>query len=195
MNLLTMPVDRTATNVLPEMQWSREPLHQIESGSPVRTALSSYDFEWTELPMSNVVYYYETGAGEIKLTNFNTWVVQTVFTPPTESHFRNRILQVRLAAKWILEGIQPPTAECRTQAYEIWQRLYAKFGLLPVRVSASVDGGITFSYEHATNGKTLIVEAYNDLEVAALINDSKRIVYSENVKAFDFDCAFLEFNV
>ena len=66
---------------------------------------------------------------------------------------------------------------------------------MPVRVSASVESGIALFYEHATNGRTLFVETYNDLETAALINESNRIVYSENINALDFDCLFLEFNV
>jgi hypothetical protein len=195
MNVLTVPVARTATNVIPESPWPREPVFRIERGSAAQTALSSYDFEWTELPMNEAVYYCTAGVNDVESTNLSTWVVQRIFTPPTESHFRNRILQARLPAKWILEGVQPPTTECRAKAYEIWQRLYTKFGLLPVRVSASVEGGITLCYEHATNSKRLIVETYNDLEVAALVNDSNRIVSSENIKALDFDCAFLEFNV
>ncbi len=194
MNVLTRPVDRTATNVVSEAQWQRQPL-SIEIASAVPTAMSSYDFQWTELPMTDVVYYCTVGSSGVELTNFSTWLVHRAFTPRTESHFRNRILQAKLPAKWILAGVQPPTAECCAKSYEIWQHLYNKFGLLPVRVSASVEGGITLSYENATNGRTLIVETYNDLEVAALINDSKRIAYSENIDALDFDCVFLEFNV
>ncbi len=155
----------------------------------------SYDFEWNKLPMTDMVYNYKTGSGDVELSNFTTWVVDRTFTPPTESHFRNRILQAKLPAKSIVAGVQPPTGECRAKSYEIWQHLYTKFGLLPVRTSASVEGGITLAYEHATNGRTLIVETYNDLEVAALINESKRIVYSENINALNFDCVFLEFNV
>lgn len=139
--------------------------------------------------------YYKAVLSTLKSVNLNTWTVHRVFTPPTESHFHNRILQAQLPAKRILEGVQPPTAACRAKAYEVWQRLYTKFGLLPVRVSASVEGGITLYYEHASNGKTLVVEMYNDLEVAALVNDSKKIVYSENIQGIDLDWAFLEFNV
>lgn len=212
MNLLTVPIDRAATNLLLEKQtmivsgstalapFSVSP-GRVETAvtaatDPTREAsLSATDFRWAEALMYDVVYLYQAASAQVALSNVDTWVVQTVFTPPTESHFRNRILQAKLPAKWILGGVQPPTAECRSLAYKSWKLLYTKFGILPMRVSASVEGGITLYYEHASNGKTLIAEIYNDLEVAALVNDSKKIVYSENIKCLDFDCAFLEFNV
>ena len=157
--------------------------------------MSSSDSKWTDLPNSDLVYSYEADSSGIETADFITWIVHRAFTPPTESHFRSRILQANLPARWILEGAQPPTTECRIKSYKIWRHLYTTFGLLPVRVSASVEGGIMLSYEHATNGKTLIVEIYNDLEVAALVNESKKIIYSETINDSDLDCAFLVFNV
>jgi hypothetical protein len=104
-------------------------------------------------------------------------------------------MQSGLPAKWILKGTQPPTVKARELAYEVWESLYRKFGLLPIRISASVEGGITLSYHQPINGRVLAVEVYNDLEVAALINEGRTIVYSEDVKNLDFDNIFLNLNV
>jgi hypothetical protein len=201
MNLMTVPIDRVATNVALEAEsaFGRPSVvpNLVTAGAErVETTVSSTDFfRWTEFLRKDLIYAYDARDPEVEPANFKTWVVRTVFTPPTESHFRNMILQARLPAKLIFEGVAPPTTECRVQAYEIWKCLYKRFALLPVRVSASVECGITLSYHHATNGRILVVEVYNDLEVAASISDRGAILYSEDVKGLDFDNIFLRFNV
>jgi len=123
-----------------------------------------------------------------------TWILQNRFTPTTESHYLRRIMQVQLAGKWITQGIRPPTQACRSRAYVVWKHLYEQFGLLPIRVAASADEGVSLIYEHS-NGKTLAVEVYNDLEVAALVNRGKEILYSETIDDLNFRPVFLVLNV
>jgi hypothetical protein len=123
-----------------------------------------------------------------------TWTFLTRFTPTTESHYLRRIMQVQLAGKWITQGIRPPTRACRSRAYAVWEHLYKQFGLLPLRVAASADEGISLIYEHS-NGKALAVEVYNDLEVAALVNRGKEILYSETIDDLNFRPVFLVLNV
>src|SRR5689334_22627506 len=139
MNVLTIPISRTATNVVPETVWPRQPISRIRPDPFVGTTLGPYNNEWTESPSREAAFYwqayYKAVLSTLESENLDTWTVHTVFTPPTESHFHNRILQAQVPAKWILEGVQPPTAICRANAYEVWQRLYTKFGLLPIRVS------------------------------------------------------------
>ena len=199
MSTLTIPMPNTATNIASENIWPGHPISKIRSGITLPVAQTTSDFDWTEAPfdeaLQNWQRWYKAEANTCGSIEVGTWIVHTEFTPPTDSHFQNRIMQAALPAKWILAGIHPPTAACRAKAIEVWTRLYRKFGLLPVRVSASVEGGITLCYEHAVSAKTLIIEIYNDLEVAVLVNHSKSIVYSENIAEFDFDQVFLQFNV
>ncbi len=77
MNVLTRSVDRTATDVVLETQWPRLPL-SIGITPAFHTAMSpmsSYGFERTELPMTDMVYNYKTGSGDVELSNFTTWII------------------------------------------------------------------------------------------------------------------------
>ena len=213
MNLSTLPFDRAATNISVQMPpptslsgpttvtpftAAPTPLETtiaVTTGLTREPRLSAIDFRWKESLTRDIFYWYQLAGADVELSNVRSWIVQTVSTPWTETYFRNTVLQAKLPAKWISEGVQPPTVKCRLLAYKAWEHLYTKFGLLPVRVSASVDSGVTLTYNHLTNGRTLFLEVYNDLEVAVVINDSKRIAYSENVENLDFDCTFLNFNV
>lgn len=138
-------------------------------------------------------------SGELRFENLQVgadqkWVIQRQFSPPTELHYLKQITRVRLPVKLIAQGIQPPTRECRSLAYKVWEHLYKNYDRLPIRVAASADGGVSLVYENE-NGKTLTVEVYNDLEIAALVNQRTDILYSEDVDKLDFACPILAFDV
>src|SRR5437870_734963 len=110
MNLTTVPIDRVATNVLePESTFGRPSgehgafetvrgsvapnLFTVGTERVETTPSSTAFFRWTQFVLNELIYAYDARDPEVEAANFKTWVVRTVFTPPTESHFRSMILQ------------------------------------------------------------------------------------------------------
>lgn len=87
-----------------------------------------------------------------------------------------RILKAFYPKEWELENIAKPSISCRQRTADIAINLLKKFELHPDRVRANIEEGITLYYKNYENDKELILEVYNTLEMAALVNKDKKII-------------------
>jgi hypothetical protein len=95
---------------------------------------------------------------------------------------------IRMPEDWAQEGVNPPNIEAKNIAKKTCISLYDDYGLIPIRISPTKEEGIFIYYKHFNNNRELFVEVYNNLEVAALVNDeeNKKIIYSEDIKGCNF---------
>ena len=87
-----------------------------------------------------------------------------------------KILKAFYPKEWELENIAKPSVSCRQRTADIAINLLKKFELHPDRVRANIEEGITLYYKNYENDKELILEVYNTLEMAALVNKDKKII-------------------
>ncbi len=87
-----------------------------------------------------------------------------------------KILKAFYPKEWELENIAKPSISCRQRTADIAINLLKKFELHPDRVRANIEEGITLYYKNYENDKELILEVYNTLEMAALVNKDKKII-------------------
>lgn len=87
-----------------------------------------------------------------------------------------KILKAFYPKEWELENIAKPSISCRQKTADIAINLLEKFELHPDRVRANIEEGITLYYKNYENDKELILEVYNTLEMAALVNKDKKII-------------------
>src|SRR6266487_2061811 len=125
MDLTTIPIDCRATNIVlhpqsptgrPSVDYDvlqgvlRPPVanpRTIDTGGP-ETASTSISFGWMTPFGNDLISICQRPVGQVQSFDA-TWTVRAAFTPPTESHFREMILQAGLPARWILKGSPPPT--------------------------------------------------------------------------------------
>jgi hypothetical protein len=86
-----------------------------------------------------------------------------------------------LSERWISEGIEPPTMECKILAKDFISKLYNDFQLFPRRISATVEEGIYVDYFNIDNERELSIEIYNDLDAAALVTKKNKIILSIDI--------------
>ena len=115
------------------------------------------------------------------------------FESPFERNFRNRIAHLSISSRWWREGISPPSQESKKKALQIFKYLANSQGLVPDRIDASIEGGLTFTYRNYETNRSMIVEVYNGLEVAGVVNEGSAVIYSEDVEDFDFAGLILAF--
>ena len=121
--------------------------------------------------------------------DMDTWCVDFE-TKPVFSHIKtNMINNIVLRKSWEKQGILPPNVACKNEAKKLSFLLFDKYELIPNIVDASIDGGIYIRYWNSINNHSLFVEIYNDLEIAAVVNDEnkKKILASENIENDNFD--------
>jgi hypothetical protein len=87
-----------------------------------------------------------------------------------------KILKAFYPKEWELENIAKPSLNCRQRTADIAINLLNKFELQPDRVRANIEEGITLYYKNYENDKELILEVYNTLEMAVLVNEDKKII-------------------
>ncbi len=100
-----------------------------------------------------------------------------------------KILKAFYPKEWELENIAKPSISCRQRTADMAINLLKKFELHPDRVRANIEEGITLYYKNYENDKELILEVYNTLEMAALVNKDKKII-----RCIDFDKEDANFN-
>jgi len=88
---------------------------------------------------------------------------------------------INLPSKWSVEGIDPPSFACRKLAKAIVIQLLKDYQLYPSRISATIEEGVFINYINHVNKLNLTIEAYNDLEVAAIITRDKEIIFSTDI--------------
>jgi len=108
---------------------------------------------------------------------------------PIYTHIDNLIFRgLKIPEDWTQQGITPPNIEAKKIAQKICFSLYDDYSLIPIRIVPTKEEGVFIYYKNFNNNRTLLVEVYNNLEVAALMNDetNKRILYSEDIKNCNF---------
>lgn len=115
------------------------------------------------------------------------------FESPFERNFRNRLAHLSISSKWWREGISPPSQNSKEKAFLVFRHLANTQEIVPDRIDASIEGGITFSYRNYSTGRSMILEVYNGLEVAGVVNEGSKIIYSEDVEDLDFTSLILAF--
>lgn len=93
---------------------------------------------------------------------------------------------INLPSKWVVEGIHPPTSECRVLAKSAILRLLKDYQLFPSRISATIEEGVFVNYINHINKLNLSIEVYNDLDVAAIITRDKEIILSADISNENF---------
>jgi hypothetical protein len=135
---------------------------------------------------------------EIRSGTFKTFStpfkVEYLYLHPVHRHLRQRIVTAALPEKRLREGIAPPTIDCKDLATWVAISLYDKHEILPHQIGASVEEGIILVYKHLFWPRTLAVEIYNDLQVAAVVSSSKQIRRCQTIAALDFKAIIAEFN-
>lgn len=115
---------------------------------------------------------------------------------PVFSHIKNKMIdQIHFRKRWEEEGIKPPNIACKYKIKDICRHLFEKYELIPQRVNASIEGGIFVLYLNPENKRTLSIEIYNDLDVAALVNDEEnnKIINSQDITGMFFESIMKHF--
>lgn len=96
------------------------------------------------------------------------------------------INNIKTPDHWLHDGIAAPTDSCKKLALEVCNHIFKNYNLLPTIIVSTVEEGIYLQF--SKNSKSLTIEVYNDLEIAALVNDesTKKILSSEDIKNLDF---------
>jgi len=116
------------------------------------------------------------------------------FVPTVHRRLADTIVRATLSDKWLKEGIAPPNVKSKAVALMTVIFLYEKFHLLPQRIAASVEEGITLVYQHYLFPRTMTVESYNDGQIAAVVNEAKNVLFCGTIEKTDFREAFSYFN-
>lgn len=97
-----------------------------------------------------------------------------------------------LPADWKQDGVEPPNDIAKKTAYECCLTLFNKTRLLPSVIACTKENGVYMTF---VGGKKLIVEAYNDGEIGALINDDSKkvILYNEDILNSNLDRCIKKF--
>lgn len=90
-------------------------------------------------------------------------------------HLVSMLANTPMSHRWIEEGVEAPTNECRQMYVDTAAEIFARFQLIPLRVSPSVDEGITVIYRSSDANRSLVIEISNDLQIAGLVNQGKNI--------------------
>jgi len=98
------------------------------------------------------------------------WIkTEKISADPVYSHIKNNMInQIIFSERWKEEEIELPNISCINKANTICIYLYKHYAIIPQRVNASIEGGIFILYLNSQNQRTLSIEVYNDLDVAAL---------------------------
>lgn len=102
-------------------------------------------------------------------------------------HIDSMLSLMRFPEKWRLENISEPTSHCKDLAKETAEKLFYKAKLIPFRIAPSVEEGVMLTYYNQKNNKTLMVEVYNDLEIAGIVNQNKTILLSQDITNGNFE--------
>lgn len=84
---------------------------------------------------------------------------------------------------WGSEGVARPNVASKSRSFEICKQILLNHSLLPNKIAPTKEEGVYLSYEDKVRNKSLIIEVYNNLEVAAVvINNQKKVIeYSEDI--------------
>lgn len=105
---------------------------------------------------------------------------------PIIKNLQDRVISTGMPVRWLSEGIEEPNYLCKIKASEVATKFYREYNLFPERIGASTEGGVMLHYINYINDKTLSIEIDNDLEIAAIVNQYKTILKSDDIFNMDF---------
>jgi hypothetical protein len=96
-------------------------------------------------------------------------------------------------ARWEAEGIERPNLVSKKESLSVLEKLLKEHQLIPISIAASIEEGICITYNHVSGwqDKSLIIEVYNDLNIALIVTDNKKkeIIYGQDIHDGDFEAA------
>ena len=103
----------------------------------------------------------------------------------------NRIFnKLVIPTPWKEEGIREPNAAAKEKAFAVCSLMYKEYNLYPDKISATKEEGVFICYDNIDffSRKSFLIEVYNNLDIAALVNDnlSKKVLYTEDVVGMSF---------
>ena len=122
------------------------------------------------------------------------------FSPEEETFLREIEAKIfshlKFPEHWKDEDVSPPNSECKSKTYEVCKKLFRDYALRPNSILASIEEGIYLSFDSKSEVSSLIVEIYNNLEIATLVNDNlkKEVVRSADIINADFVDIVKKFN-
>jgi hypothetical protein len=98
-----------------------------------------------------------------------------------------KIVNLVLPAHWVEEGVQPPNSTAKRNACHVCHEMFNKHSMIPFLVACTKEDGVYIRYLIGT--KSIIIEAYNDGEIGAVVNDDekKKILHSSEIKDYNFE--------
>lgn len=105
-------------------------------------------------------------------------------------HIENTIFkEIHLPLKWLEKGITEPNIASKQKTRDICFFLYEKHQIIPSKIVPSKEEGVTIIYKNYDHNRSLFIEVYNNLEVAALVNDDlkKEIIAGDDIKEMGFN--------
>lgn len=148
-----------------------------------------YSTEASFLEDDNILENKKEASLEFKYSNNDPLEINYKKPNPKYVDIDKKIAEINLPKKWELENISFPTLKCKIKAKKISHFLYKKYKIFPSRIAASIEEGILIYYLTKKNNRSLSVEIYNDLEIAAIVNDEKnnKIIYNELIEKNNFE--------
>jgi len=98
---------------------------------------------------------------------------------------KNKICDLTLPPGWGEEGVESPNKEARKNAYDTCTTLYNGHLLVPTTIACTKENGVYLRFEN--NGVFMVVEAYNDNSVGAIVCWGKVVVHNEDIISLDFE--------
>ncbi|MBF0338205.1 MAG: hypothetical protein HQL05_10270 [Nitrospirae bacterium] len=106
----------------------------------------------------------------------------------------DKIRSIPFPDRWRLEGISPPTDDCKETTISTIKYIYDCFKIIPSRIAATIEEGLFFKYINKANGNELSIEIYNDLEKAAILTNNEDIKSAIDIRDNkEFDDIIKEF--
>jgi hypothetical protein len=99
-----------------------------------------------------------------------------------QSHLLQMLDTSPFLSDWKELGVEKPSEKCRERSILLATQLLEEHKILPIRVAYSIEEGIMLVYRNDGNGKSLMLETYNTLEVAGLVKQEKRHLDCIDVK-------------
>lgn len=105
----------------------------------------------------------------------------TIIIEPTIKHITSLVYSTYIPEKWKKENITAPTLTCKKITENISHTIYRDYGMIPNRISATIEEGIFINYKNFDNSRILSIEVYNDLDIAAILTEGKSIIKTVDI--------------
>lgn len=98
--------------------------------------------------------------------------------------------QLHFPSDWELEEVEKPNLISKKTALDVCESLLENYSLIPDKISPTKEEGIyvRFDYRSGKIKKSLIIEFYNTLEIAAIVtnNETKDVEFSFDIERRQF---------